>query len=160
MPPLNLVVRLIELSIETCFRFIYWSSTTFQMDYNDLKQTISSYSERDLEQRKNWYSPAAEAYNQARPSYPQDLIHQVVDIAQLSSTSTILEVGCGPATATVAFAPIGSPIVCLEPNPDFYQLAQTNCNQYPNVELKNTLFKEWELGTYRFDAVIAASSFH
>lgn len=39
----------------------------------DLKQTIISYSSRDLEQRKNWYSPAAEAYNKARPRYPQDL---------------------------------------------------------------------------------------
>jgi tRNA G46 methylase TrmB len=78
------------------------------MDYNDLKQTISSYSKKDLEQRKNWYSPAAEAYNKARPIYPQDLIRQVVDVAQLSSSSKILEVGCGPATATVAFAQLGS----------------------------------------------------
>jgi SAM-dependent methyltransferase len=130
------------------------------MDYTDLKQTISSYSDRDLEQRKNWYSPAAEAYNQARPNYPQDLIRQVIDIAQLSSTSTILEIGCGPATATVAFAPIGSSIVCLEPNPDFYPLAQTNCNQYPNVEVQNISFEEWELEADRFDAVLAATSFH
>jgi SAM-dependent methyltransferase len=93
------------------------------MDYNNLKQTISSYSDKNLEQRKNWYSPAAEAYNKARPFYPQDLIRQVVEIAQLSSCSRILEVGCGPATATIAFARLGSPMVCLEPNPAFYQLA-------------------------------------
>jgi SAM-dependent methyltransferase len=102
------------------------------MDYQDLKQTIISYSSRDLEQRKNWYSPAAEAYNKARPCYPQELIRQVVEIAQLSSNSKILEVGCGPATATVAFAQLGFSMVCLEPNPDFYQLAQQNCQQYSN----------------------------
>ena len=49
------------------------------MDYKDLKQTISSYSERNLEQRKNWYSPAAEAYNKVRPYYPQELIRQVIE---------------------------------------------------------------------------------
>jgi SAM-dependent methyltransferase len=130
------------------------------MDYKNLKQTISSYSEMDLEQRKNWYSPAAEAYNKARPIYPQDLIRQVVDIAQLSSNSKILEVGCGPATATVPFARLGSSMVCLEPNPDFYQLAQKNCKQYPNVEIQNTSFEEWELEADKFDAVLAASSFH
>ncbi|WP_230966891.1 hypothetical protein [Nostoc sp. NZL] len=28
----------------------------------DLKQAIISYSSKDLEHRKNWYSPVAEAY--------------------------------------------------------------------------------------------------
>lgn len=130
------------------------------MDYKDLKQTISSFSDRNLEERKNWYSPAAEAYNQARPRYPQALILQVVEVAQLSSHSKILEVGCGPATATVAFAQLGFPMVCLEPNPDFYQLAQQNCNQYPNVEIQNTSFEEWMLEADQFNAVLAASSFH
>lgn len=130
------------------------------MDYKELKQAISSYSEMDLEQRKNWYSPAAEAYNKARPRYPRDLIGQVIDIAQISSNSDILEVGCGPATATVAFAPLGSQIVCLEPNADFYQLAKKNCNQYPNVELQNISFEEWGLEPDQFDVVLAATSFH
>ncbi|BBD63937.1 type 12 methyltransferase [Nostoc commune NIES-4072] len=85
----------------------------------NLKQTIISYSSKELEQRKNWYSPAAEAYNKARPRYPEDLIHQVMEVAQLSTDSKILEVGCGPATATVAFAQLGCSMICLEPNPDF-----------------------------------------
>ncbi|MBD2102341.1 class I SAM-dependent methyltransferase [Leptolyngbya sp. FACHB-261] len=126
----------------------------------DLKQAIAGYSGRDLEQRKTWYSPAAEAYNQVRPRYPQALIHQVVEMAQLSSQSQILEVGCGPATATVAFAQLGCSMVCLEPNPDFHQLAQQNCRAYPHVEILNTSFEEWPLEVERFDAVLAASSFH
>ncbi len=32
-----------------------------------LKQIISGYANRQLEQRKAWYSRAAQAYNQARP---------------------------------------------------------------------------------------------
>ena len=131
-----------------------------QMDYSDLKQTINSYSKRNLEQRKNWYSRAAGAYNTARPHYPQELIRQVVEITQLSSSSKILEVGCGPATATVDFAQLGASMVCLEPNPDFYQLAQQNCNKYSNVEIQNIAFEEWMLEADRFDAVLAATSFH
>ncbi len=126
----------------------------------DQKQTIISYSSRDLEQRKNWYSLAAEAYNKARPRYPQDLIHQVVEVAQLSTDSKILEVGCGPGTATVSIAQLGCSIICLEPNPDFFQLAQQNCQPYSNVEIQNTSFEEWELKPFEFDAVLAASSFH
>ncbi|MEC4818392.1 MAG: class I SAM-dependent methyltransferase [Scytonema sp. PMC 1069.18] len=127
---------------------------------DNLKQLILTYSNRDLEQRRNWYSPAAEAYNQVRPRYPQALIDQVVKMTQLSTDSKILEVGCGPATATIAFAQLGCPMICLEPNPDFFQLAQQNCQLYPNVEIINTSFEEWTLEAEQFDAVLAASSFH
>ncbi|WP_017655119.1 class I SAM-dependent methyltransferase [Fortiea contorta] len=126
----------------------------------DIKQTIISYSNKDLEQRKNWYSPAAAAYNQARPHYPQEVIDQVVQIAQLSAESKILEVGCGPGTATVAFAQLGCAMISLEPNPDFFQLAQQNCQPYPHVEIQNTSFEEWTPEFLKFDAVLAASSFH
>ncbi|MEH2117920.1 class I SAM-dependent methyltransferase [Nostoc sp.] len=126
----------------------------------DLKKTIINYSSTDLEQRKKWYSPAAEAYNKARPRYPQDLIQQVVEVAQLSTDSKILEVGCGPGTATVALAQLGCSMICLEPNPDFFQLAQQNCQPYSNVEIHNTSFEEWELKPFEFDAVLAATSFH
>ncbi|MEH2338666.1 class I SAM-dependent methyltransferase [Nostoc sp.] len=126
----------------------------------DLKKTIISYSSTDLEQRKNWYSPAAKAYNKARPRYPQDLIQQVVEVAQLSTDSKILEVGCGPGTATVAIAQLGCSMICLEPNPDFFQLAQHNCQPDSNVEIQNTSFEEWKLKPFEFDAVLAATSFH
>ncbi len=127
----------------------------------DLKQTLlNECYGKDLEQRKHWYSPAAEAYHQVRPRYPQTLIDRVVDIAQLSVDSTLLEVGCGPAIATPAFAALGCHMVCVEPNPDFYRLAEQTCEPYLNVELQNCSFEEWELDAEKFDAVLAASSFH
>lgn len=127
----------------------------------DLKQILlNECYGRDLEQRKRWYSPAAEAYHQVRPRYPQDLIDRVVDITNLSANSTLLEVGCGPAIATPAFAALGGRMICVEPNLDFYRLAQQTCAAYPNVELQNCSFEEWELEPQRFDAVLAASSFH
>ncbi len=126
----------------------------------DLKQLIISYSNTDLQQRKNWYSPAAQAYNQVRPRYPQGLIEQVVEIAQLSTNSKILELGCGPGTATIAFAQLGCSMTCLEPNPDFFRLAEHNCQPYSNVKIENTFFEEWQLKPFEFDAVLAATSFH
>lgn len=127
----------------------------------DLKQTLQNQCYgKDLEQRKHWYSPAAAAYHQVRPRYPQALINQVIEITQLSCDSTLLEIGCGPAIATPAFATLGCRMVCVEPNPDFYQLAQQVCEPYPNVELHNCSFEEWELVPQSFDAVLAASSFH
>lgn len=130
------------------------------MDSQDLRQKIARYANRQLAKRKVWYSRAANAYNQARPHYPPALVEQVINTAQMSATSDVLEIGCGPGTATVSFAPLVGSIECVEPNPDFTQLAQQNCQPYPNVTIHNTSFEEWPAAEGKFDAVLAATSFH
>jgi protein-L-isoaspartate O-methyltransferase len=130
------------------------------MDYENLKQAIKGISSKDLEQRKSWYSPAAEAYNSTRPKYPSELVGKAINVAKLSQASRILEVGSGPGTATAAFAELGCRMVCLEPNPDFCKLAIRNCSSYPSVEVINKSFEEWTLEPQSFDAVLAASSMH
>ncbi len=116
--------------------------------------------EYTLEQRKNWYSNATDAYNKTRPRYPQQIIYRAVELAKLTRDACILELGCGPGTATTAFANLGFSMVCLEPSQEACFLARKNCAQYPNVKIANTTFEEWELGTQRFNAVLAATSFH
>ncbi len=113
-----------------------------------------------LEQRKNWYSPVADAYNRVRPSYPEALITRVIELTQLPPDATILELGCGPGNATVAFAQKGYKLLCIEPSEAACQLAKQNCATYPKVEIANTMFEEWELEAEEFDAVLAATSIH
>ncbi len=126
----------------------------------DSRQEINARASIDLEQRRNWYSPVADVYYNARPQYPKELIDRSVVLAQLSSDTTILEVGCGPGNATVAFARSGFSMTCLEPNQDFCHLAQHNCKPYPNVGIHNTSFEDWELEAKQFNAVLSANAFH
>ncbi|MBW4663412.1 MAG: class I SAM-dependent methyltransferase [Chroococcus sp. CMT-3BRIN-NPC107] len=113
-----------------------------------------------LDQRKNWYSPVAEAYNRVRPRYPEALITRVIELTQLPPNAAILELGGGPGNATVAFAQKGYDMLCIEPSQSACQLAKQNCAIYPKVEIKNTTFEEWKLETERFNAVLAATSIH
>ncbi|MBK1990189.1 methyltransferase domain-containing protein [Sphaerospermopsis aphanizomenoides BCCUSP55] len=125
----------------------------------ELEQIQNLYPQ-DLELRKNWYSPVADAYNKVRPRYPQEIIHRAVEIAQLTSESRILELGCGPGNATVSFAELGFSMVCLDPSPAACQFARKNCAAYPNVAIQQTTFEEWKLTPGKFKAVLAATSFH
>jgi len=113
-----------------------------------------------LEQRKQWYSVVAHAYNQVRPRYLQKLIDRAVELAHFPPQATILEIGCGPGIATVEFAKLGFSMVCLEPSQEACQLAQINCAVYPNVKIINTTFEEWQLEPNKFNAVLAATSIH
>ncbi|MBD2313330.1 methyltransferase domain-containing protein [Desertifilum sp. FACHB-1129] len=120
----------------------------------------SWYNHQPLEERKTWYSAVAQAYNRVRPRYPQAMVERAIELAQLPDSARLLEVGCGPGTATTSFAQFGFSMVCLEPSPDAYQLARENCKPYPNVEIVNTTFEEWTLEPGYFDAILAATSFH
>ncbi len=127
---------------------------------NDFSDKIDQYSGKELAQRKIWYSDAVRAYDRTRPHYPQDKIDRIIALTSLSQNSRILEIGCGPATATVSLANIGCPMVCLEPNSNFYELAQRNCQSYPQIEIINTSLEEWQLETARFNVVLSATAFH
>ncbi len=127
------------------------------MDQNNPKFGAEAY---PLDQRKNWYSPVADAYNRVRPRYPEVLISRVIELTQLPTDASILELGCGPGNATVTFAQKGYKLVGIEPSEAACQLAKQNCAPYPNVKIENTTFEEWELEVEKFNAVLAATSTH
>ena len=121
--------------------------------YQDFDKNHSS------EERRQWYSGAARAYRWARPTYPDSLIERV--ISRLHAKETLLEIGCGPGIATTAFAEKGFSICGVEPSPAACKLARKSCEAYgKRVTICNSTFEDYPLRNQRFDAVLAATSFH
>jgi SAM-dependent methyltransferase len=114
----------------------------------------------DSEQRKTWYGNVAQTYDRVRPKYTQEFLDRVFEVAGIPTVGNILEVGCGPGTATVSLAKMGFSIVSLEPNLEACTIARQNSGIYPNVEIINTSFEEWEPIDRSFDALVAATSWH
>lgn len=114
----------------------------------------------DSEQRKIWYGAVAQTYDRVRPKYDREFLDRVVEVAEIPIEGNILEVGCGPGTATISLAQMGFSVVALEPNLAAWTIARQNSDIYPNVEIINTNFEEWEPIDLSFDAVLAATSWH
>ncbi|MEC4806097.1 MAG: class I SAM-dependent methyltransferase [Jaaginema sp. PMC 1079.18] len=127
---------------------------------NNFEEILQSIYEKDLSEKKSWYSNVAQAYDKTRPRYPQALLEKVLELAQLPPQARILELGCGPGIATQAFAERGFRIVALEPSREAWAIAQHNCRTYADVEIINSTFEEYAIAPHSFDAVLAASSFH
>ncbi|GAP94949.1 class I SAM-dependent methyltransferase [Leptolyngbya sp. NIES-2104] len=123
-------------------------------------EVLNEYSNKDLEQRKVWYSPVVEAYDRARPRYPKQLIQRIVEVARLAPRSKILEVGCGSGVATVDFARLGYSIDAVEPNLEFCRLAEQHCSDYPQVRIIPQTFEEWQVEPGKFQIVLAANAWH
>ncbi|MFG2235780.1 hypothetical protein ACGFNX_38250 [Streptomyces sp. NPDC048723] len=62
------------------------------------------------------FGEVAELYDAARPGYADALAAEVLAYADPGGR-TAVEVGAGTGKATVAFAALGTPVVCIEPDP-------------------------------------------
>jgi len=110
--------------------------------------------------RRISFDQVAELYDQVRPRYPEQVIEDVITLAGIAPGGRMLEVGCGPGIATVAFAQRGYAIVAVELGEQLATLAKKNCARYPQVQIITISFEEWELQPQAFDLVLSAEAFH
>ena len=108
---------------------------------------------------KTVFDGVAELYDEARPSYPEDLVADALAYADLPADGRILEIGCGPGKATVRFAKYGYQMLCVEPGPNLVAIAREKCKGYP-VEFMVCSFEDCPLPENEFGLAFAASAFH
>lgn len=114
---------------------------------------------RDLSLR-NSFDAVASLYDEARPGYPVALYDDLVTLSGVREGGRVLEVGCGPGTATVELARRGYTITALELGAQMAARARENCGAFPNVRVETVSFEDWRLEREAFDLVVSASAFH
>ncbi len=114
----------------------------------------------DAAQKARWYSDAAEAYLLARPKYPADVIDFAIQSGGLLPGARLLEIGCGPGTATTEFASRQFSMFCIDPNQDLIQIARRVCRDFPTVAFHVSSFEDWPVERGSFSAVVAGSAMH
>jgi SAM-dependent methyltransferase len=105
------------------------------------------------------FESAAEGYDAARPSYPQQLFDDLVELADLRSDARLLEIGCATGKATVPLLERGFSVVCVELGVHLAERARANLAGMP-VEIHVAPFEVWENECDRFDLVYAATAWH
>lgn len=106
------------------------------------------------------FEEVPDLYDRVRPTYPEGLYADLVAITGIGEGASLLEVGCGTGQATRPLAGLGCSIVALEPGADMAALARQRLMRFPNVEIEQSTFEEWDDRGRRFDLLVAASSWH
>lgn len=106
------------------------------------------------------FDGVAELYETYRPSYPAELIGDVVTLSGIQADGEILEVGSGTGKATRLFARRGFSILCLEPGQNLIDVAKAQLSDFPQVRFERSRFEEWEANQRKFDLLISAQAFH
>jgi SAM-dependent methyltransferase len=106
------------------------------------------------------FNEVPELYDRVRPGYPDELFADLAALTGVGEGSSVLEVGCGTGQATHSLAALGCAVTAVEPGADMAALARQRIASFPRVEVEVSTFEEWDDGGRRFDALVAASSWH
>ena len=112
------------------------------------------------EKRRVSFNSAASIYEEVRPSYPDKLIDDIIELSDINSSDRILEIGAGTGKATAMFASRGQSVLAVEPGNEMAAIAEKKFQSNPKVEIKRLKFEDWDDGGERFGIVAAAQSFH
>ncbi len=104
------------------------------------------------------FDEAAELYARRRPGYPAALFDAVVSFTGLKPGAPVLEIGCGPGTATAALIARGFDVTALDPGEGMCRLARAIVASGRGRVIE-TLFEDWR-DVARFPLVVAGQSFH
>ena len=111
--------------------------------------------------RARTFDEIAELYDRARLGYPEQLFDDLFSLAGIDPASAkMLEIGCGTGQATLPLARRGCQLLCIEMGPNLARLTRHKLEQFPDVEIVNARFEDWEPNGKKFDLVFAANSWH
>ena len=111
-------------------------------------------------ERRLAFGPVAELYDRARPSYPADLVDDVLTFAEAGAGDPALEVGAGTGKATALFADRALRVLALEPSAAMATVARRQLEPWPDVSIEETEFEHWRPRGRRFKLVFSAQAWH
>src|SRR3712207_1186011 len=106
------------------------------------------------------FDQVAPLYDEARPTYPDELFDDVVSLSGVPPAGRILEIGCGTGQATLPLARRGFRILCIELGENLAAVARRKVATYPHVEVLTGAFEDWPAEENAFHLVVSAEAFH
>jgi len=112
-----------------------------------------------MKKESEMFDQMSDYYDTFRPDYPQEIIDSIVNYANLSKGSRILEVGAGSGKATARFVDYDFEMLCLDPGSNLVKKGNERFKG-TNILFTEARFEEYDLPNEYFDAVISGQAFH
>ncbi|WP_459547352.1 class I SAM-dependent methyltransferase [Nocardia sp. X0981] len=94
----------------------------------------------------------AQRYDRARPRYPEALVARII---AGTPGADVLDIGCGTGIAAGQFRAAGCAVLGVEPDARMADFARAR-----GLRVEVATFETWQPGDRKFDAAIAAQSWH
>ncbi|MGH3549584.1 MAG: class I SAM-dependent methyltransferase [Pseudonocardiaceae bacterium] len=105
------------------------------------------------------FNQDAELYDKARPNYPDELVNDLGELAEIGPGTRLAEIGPGTGQATAVLATRGAHVVAIELGPELAAVLRRKLTQ-ASVEVVVSAFEDWPLPKEPFDALCAFTAWH
>src|ERR1700712_1492679 len=106
------------------------------------------------------FDGVAEAYDAARPGYPQELVDAAIEAGRLDGGPRILEIGSGTGKLTELLVGRGLRVHAVEPGANLTAAARRRLGATAAVRFDETTFEDANLPEGAYDAIFSATAFH
>ena len=101
-----------------------------------------------------------EQYDKYRPTYPKDLISEIIQTSGVDLDSSILEIGAGTGHATKEFLERELSVLAVEPGANFCAFMEDKFSKFSKFNVINSTLESAKLSENSFDLIYAAQSIH
>jgi hypothetical protein len=106
------------------------------------------------------FDESADYYDKFRPSYPEELVMDIINKTGVDSRSKVLEVGPGSGKATELFVDKGLNIIGIEPGVNLAAQGKKKFQHTGQVEYIVSRFEDWNEEREAYDLIVSAQAFH
>jgi len=103
------------------------------------------------------FDEVADLYDQARPSYPDELVDDLFSLSGVEPGGRVLEIGCGTGQLSTALVARGASLTAVELGENMARVAR---RKLPEAEIIVSSFEDWPVPAEPFDLVVSATAFH
>jgi SAM-dependent methyltransferase len=106
------------------------------------------------------FNEVAVEYDRSRPSYPDALVDEACEVADIGAGDRVLEIGCGTGQLTRSLLARGLRVTALEPGDHLIRIAGENLKDADDVEFVHARLEDVQLPHESYEAVFSASAIH
>src|SRR4030095_10389961 len=106
--------------------------------------------------RRDSFDSVADAYDRARPTYPERLVDDLVALANIGEGSRVLEIGPGTGQLSVPLAMRGASLVAVGRGSHLGAGERRKLARFEHVDIVVADFDTWAASPASFDVVVAA----
>lgn len=103
------------------------------------------------------FGSAADVYERARPSYPEDAIRWIAECTGLGEGRVVADLGAGTGKLTRLLVPTGARVIAIEP---IEAMREVLIETVPGVEVLDGVAESLPLADASVDVVTVAQAFH
>lgn len=110
----------------------------------------------------NHFVGTAAFYAEFRPGYPEEVWDLLIATAAVDGASRVLDLGCGPGTATVPLAKRSGHVTAVDLDPEMVRHGRrlAEADDITNVEWMNIPAEQVDFPDDHFQLIVSASAFH